>query len=157
MSISVISEDVSVQGDVVGRDNLSIAGTVDGSVDVEGRLSIDASGLVTGTVDVQEAWIAGTVKGDVRATALIHVTETGRVGGEIVAPRIIVDPGAVIRHNEYADQVMETETVDSPIVDVISQPPQRVSTLNRTADRTSSATGQQTNRRRVVVKKRTRK
>ena len=157
MSISVVTEGITVRGDIVGKDNLSIAGKVEGAVDIDGRLSVEESGHVMETVDVTEAWIAGTVNGDVRATALIHVAETGRVGGEIVAPRIIVDPGAVIRHNEYTDEVMERESTESPIVDVISQPPQRISQFDESAQKPETKEPRLSHRRRVVVKKRTRK
>jgi cytoskeletal protein CcmA (bactofilin family) len=156
MSISVVTRHMCLNGDLLGSGNVSVAGNIQGSVNIEGRLTVEASGEVSGNADVQEAWIAGSINGDVRATVLIRVTATGRVGGEIVAPRVLVDPGAMIRNNAFSDTAQEPEREDAPIVDVISQPPQRVESARDVNARIRERVTLKPQRHRVVMKKRTR-
>jgi len=142
-----------LSGDVRGSNNLNVAGEIQGSVEIEGRLSIEATGRIAGHADVEEAWIAGEACGDVRATTLIHVTSTGRVHGEIVAPRIIVDPGAVLKNaDKEIESTGDPDVHEAPIVDVISQPPQRVD--SQSVLRTRERLTRRPTRHRVVVKKR---
>ena len=156
MNLSVITKDMCIEGDLRGADNVNLAGEVRGSICIEGRLIVEQSGLIGGDVDAREVWIAGEIRGDIRATAVIHVTESGRVLGEVLSPRVIVDPGAVMKTAEPMETLTVADEAEPPVVDVISQPPRRVtqdaSGIHFDPDRETA----RPRRRRVVVKKKVR-
>ena len=127
MGTSVITKETTVQGSIVGTMNLHIAGTVLGSIDVEGLVVIEEMALVTGDVDADEVWVAGAIEGDIRATNSVNLRETARVEGDVISSSVNIEPGATLRAvNSNADDYVEAETVDPPIVDVVSQRPASV-------------------------------
>ena len=60
------------------------------------REGADLDGVVDGDIFTQDAVLAGTVKGVVRADSRLEVQSTCRVEGEIIASRMQLDEGAML-------------------------------------------------------------
>lgn len=88
-----------VRGNLQGDEDLTVVGRVDGAITLSKALIVDPDGVVVADVQVQRAIVSGTVVGNISATDLIHLTETGRVVGDLAAPRVVLVEGASFRGN----------------------------------------------------------
>jgi cytoskeletal protein CcmA (bactofilin family) len=71
---------------------------------VEGTIELGNHGLTVGSgaevkadLAAQKVTISGTVTGNVTATDIVDLRATGSVEGDIVAPRLIMADGAIVR------------------------------------------------------------
>ena len=95
-TISVIGPGMKFVGDCETEATVRIDGTVEGSIRAGKSVVITRSGVVTGDVSSAEAVVAGTVKGSVTCETRLEFESTGRVDGEVRAPRMQIGDGAII-------------------------------------------------------------
>ncbi len=62
-----------------------------------GDIVVERKGNVAAQVMAQNLLVKGRIKGSVQARDLIEIAKTGEVSGDIVAPRLIVKDGAMLR------------------------------------------------------------
>jgi cytoskeletal protein CcmA (bactofilin family) len=92
-----IGKSISIKGDVVGDEDTVLEGRVEGRVSLKNHhLTIGPNGDVQGEVSAKQVTVVGKVAGNVIASERIEVRETGRIQGDLVAPRLNVAEGAVI-------------------------------------------------------------
>lgn len=92
---AMIGASIKIKGDVVGDENLVIEGEVDGQVTLNNHeLTIGESGKVTADLRAKTIRIDGSVTGDIDGQELVIVSKSGRVLGNIVAPRVTLEDGA---------------------------------------------------------------
>jgi cytoskeletal protein CcmA (bactofilin family) len=94
---SVIAGSAVIRGNVRGDTSLEILGRVEGDVGVTGDLSLGPDAVVVGTVSGARVIIGGSVEGDVTGTEAVVVSDTGRVVGDLLAPRIGMSEGAHVQ------------------------------------------------------------
>jgi cytoskeletal protein CcmA (bactofilin family) len=76
---------------------LRVDGHLTGKVGSEsGTLIIGSTGRVDANISVAAAMINGTVNGDIIATEKIELGRTARVIGNIKAPRLVIEDGAIL-------------------------------------------------------------
>jgi cytoskeletal protein CcmA (bactofilin family) len=97
--ITIIGTNTVVSGNLEGDEDLTVEGRVEGSITLSHTLSIEVGGVVRANVHVRNAVISGVLVGNVEAQESVHITEAGRVVGDIVAPRVILVDGASFRGN----------------------------------------------------------
>jgi cytoskeletal protein CcmA (bactofilin family) len=100
---SVIAGSAVIRGNVRGDTSLEILGRVEGDVGVTGDLTLGPDAVVIGTVSGARVVIGGSVEGDVTGTEAVVVEDTGRVVGDLLAPRIGVSEGAHVRGSIRTD------------------------------------------------------
>jgi cytoskeletal protein CcmA (bactofilin family) len=96
---SVIAGSAVIRGNVRGDTSLEVLGRVEGDVGVSGDVSIGPDAVILGSVSGARVSIGGSVEGDVTATEAVFVEDSGRVVGDLVAPRIGMSEGAHIQGN----------------------------------------------------------
>lgn len=95
---AVIGPGIIVKGDISGTDNLVIEGKVTGSVKLASHeVSIGPSGEVNADVAARLIRIAGKVHGDIEADERVVISKTGNVRGNITAPRVMLEDGAIFK------------------------------------------------------------
>jgi cytoskeletal protein CcmA (bactofilin family) len=93
-----IGKSVTIKGDVVSAEDLSIDGRVEGTIVVgDHKLTIGAGAAINAELNARAIVISGTVTGNVTATEKIEIRETGSVDGELKMPRLSVREGAMLR------------------------------------------------------------
>ncbi|MEQ8859148.1 MAG: polymer-forming cytoskeletal protein [Pseudomonadales bacterium] len=96
--IARIGETITIRGDVVGAESLVIDCRVEGSIALaENDLTIGQSGSVSAGATAKLVRVEGEVTGDIVGTEKVVVTRTGRVFGNIVAPRVTLEDGAMFK------------------------------------------------------------
>lgn len=89
---SVIGDDVTIDGNILGQGELHLDGTVRGEITVE-RLSIGETGQVEGTVTAESVDIRGKLTGTVSAKQ-VKLYGTAHVDGDITHEQLSMEPGA---------------------------------------------------------------
>jgi len=98
-SDTVIGHDAYFQGTLTAKGSLRIDGRVDGSVVDAKFVTLGKTGKVKGDISCEVCSISGEVKGNVAAVDHIEVLSGSKVDGDLRAPRIILEEGAVFNGN----------------------------------------------------------
>ncbi len=89
---------LTVQGKIISTQDLTIDGRVEGTIELGNHgLTIGTGADIKADLVAQTITISGTVTGNVTASGIVDLRATGSVEGDIVAPRLIMADGAVIR------------------------------------------------------------
>lgn len=89
-------QSVCIKGTISAAENLEIAGQVEGTIEVHDHvLTIAPEAKVFASVSAKAVSVAGALTGEVRATDRIEVRRNGSVEGDVSAPRVAMEEGAV--------------------------------------------------------------
>jgi cytoskeletal protein CcmA (bactofilin family) len=92
-----VGASVVIKGELSAQEDIRIAGRVEGRVDVDGyTLTVEESGHVHADVSASGIIVAGTVSGSIVAERRIELRSTATVEGDLTAPAVRVDEGAVV-------------------------------------------------------------
>lgn len=95
---STIGKSAQLKGDIRTKENLLIEGEIEGHVYVDGHmLRVGRNGRLTANLFAKIVHIEGVLIGDAYGAERVIIHKTGRVEGNIVAPRVIVEDGANVR------------------------------------------------------------
>ena len=89
-----IDRDTEITGDVKFNDSFRVDGSFKGKIVSGNTLIIGEGGNVEADVDVANISINGVVKGTLKASESVKIYSLGRVTGEIITPKLIVEDGA---------------------------------------------------------------
>ncbi|HEY2153960.1 MAG TPA: polymer-forming cytoskeletal protein [Vicinamibacterales bacterium] len=93
-----IGKALRIEGRVTSQENLTIDGEVEGTIELgEHTLTIGHGATVTADLAAKAITISGTVTGNIVVTDQLDLQPTGSVDGDIVAPRLSMADGAVVR------------------------------------------------------------
>ncbi len=108
---AVIGTTIQVSGDIVGGENLLVEGHVEGTIKLEKHdLTIGVSGTAHANLTAKLVRIEGEVVGDVVGIERVVIASSGRVRGNITAPRVLVEDGARFKgmiDMDFADKSTE--------------------------------------------------
>lgn len=122
-STAVIGKTIKVKGTISGNENLVIEGTVDGSIDLpQNDLTIGESGQVVANLDAKTIKVDGQVTGDISGSEKVVISKSGRVQGNIVAPRVTLEDGAKFKGSIDMDPGNDVAAAQ-PAVGAKSVPP----------------------------------
>lgn len=92
-----IGHATTITGHIVAEEDLEIQGTIEGSVRLANhRLIVGSDGLVKATVEAHTVLVIGKISGNVVATELVEIKAGGVIGGDVKAPRVIMNDGAIV-------------------------------------------------------------
>jgi cytoskeletal protein CcmA (bactofilin family) len=89
-----LSKDVEIEGTLSFATSLAVHGKVVGDVRSSGVLTLGETGVIEGDITAGSVTIYGLVKGDVTVTNRCELRGAGRLLGDLVAPRLIMEDGA---------------------------------------------------------------
>ena len=89
-----ISQDVQIEGTLSFGKSLAVHGRITGDVRSSGILTLGESGVIEGDVTAGSVTIYGLVKGNVTVTGRCELKGAGRLVGDLVAPRLLMEDGA---------------------------------------------------------------
>ena len=96
--VAWIGQHVTVEGKITSSQDLRIDGAVQGAIEVGGHeVVLGAGSEVKANLNARAVIVGGTVNGDVIATERIEIQSTGVLIGDIVAPRLIIQDGGLLR------------------------------------------------------------
>jgi cytoskeletal protein CcmA (bactofilin family) len=98
-SACVIGAKTTVKGEITGDEDVLVEGAVEGQVHISRDLRVAASGSVRANIEANSVIVSGEVLGDCTAAVRVDIQSTGRLTGNIRAPKIVIAEGAVFRGN----------------------------------------------------------
>lgn len=92
--VATIGSTIKIHGDLSGKEDLHINGTVEGTVDFrESNVTVGESGKVNANITAKNISVAGELKGELRGSEQVTIKPSGRVTGDIRAPRVVLNDG----------------------------------------------------------------
>jgi len=95
-SVNMISEGTKVTGALHTKNDIRVAGKVDGEATSEGKLILTSTGHIEGDINAVDADIAGKVDGELRISNKLIMRKSALVTGDIYTKVILVEEGAQI-------------------------------------------------------------
>ena len=93
-----IGKSVVIKGELIGSEDLMIDGRIEGRVELKGHnLLIGPNAQVQAHLTARTITVMGTVTGSLVATEKVDIRMTGKVEGDIDAPKVIMAEGAQLR------------------------------------------------------------
>jgi len=97
-SSAAIGSSIRIRGDVTGDENLIIQGEVEGTIKVQGHnVTVSKTGRVKANIEANQIIVEGKLEGDLNGDEKVVIRETGNVYGNIVAPRVTLEDGALFK------------------------------------------------------------
>ena len=94
----MIGPTIIITGTVSGDEDLHVEGKVEGTIDLKAHvLSVGSSGRVTADINAKIVNIDGEVAGDITGNEKVVISKSGNVRGNIVAPRVTLEDGAIFK------------------------------------------------------------
>jgi cytoskeletal protein CcmA (bactofilin family) len=96
--IAWVGKSVIFKGDLVSSEDMDIDGRVEGTIDVRGHtLTIGPDADIRATIQAGTVTVLGAVNGTITAEHKVEIRPNGSVEGDIVAPRLAMADGAILR------------------------------------------------------------
>ena len=92
---ALIGSSITIKGDILGEESLVIEGKVEGKVDfATNDVTVGQSGRVSADITANVIKVEGEVQGDMTGKEKVVISKTGKVHGNVVAPRVTLEDGA---------------------------------------------------------------
>jgi len=135
---AVIGPGIVIDGDISGSDNLFIEGKVRGSVNLAAHeVTVGKTGEVNADVKARIIRISGKVKGDLAGEEKVVIASSGNVRGNIVAPRMMLEDGAIFKGSidmDPGDPVNAKPAAPKAAVPASSSSPELVKDTKKSPD-----------------------
>lgn len=94
----MIGPSIVIKGTVTGDEDLLVQGTIEGTIDLSAHVvSVGQSGKVAADISAKIVNIDGEVAGDITGNEKVVISKSGNVRGNIVAPRVTLEDGAIFK------------------------------------------------------------
>lgn len=91
---SVLSPSIAIKGDISGTEDLVLEGKMEGTINLpKNEILIGPDGQVNADLTALKVSIEGRVTGDIRGSERVVIKHSGKVEGNIVAPRVVLEDG----------------------------------------------------------------
>lgn len=91
---SSLSPAITLTGDISGEEDLVLDGKMDGSINLpKNELLIGPEGQVKANIVALKVSVEGRLTGDIKSAERVVIKHSGRVEGNIVAPRVVLEDG----------------------------------------------------------------
>ena len=121
-SVSLVSENIRIEGELSGEENILINGRVTGSIKLNGDIVVGSTGVVEAEIIGNTIIIQGRVKGNVIARSHLEIQSTGKMIGDISARSIDIKEGSTFEGRSRMIKP-ETSQTASPAIQPSPQPP----------------------------------
>ena len=94
----MIGPSIVIKGTVTGDEDLLVHGRIEGTIDLHAHVvSVGQSGKVAADITAKIINIDGEVTGDITGNEKVVISKSGNVRGNIVAPRVTLEDGAIFK------------------------------------------------------------
>ncbi len=100
---TVIGRGITVKGELFGEEDVKIEGRVEGKIQLTKNLLVGQTGVIEADVEAENINIGGTVTGNLVAQNRVEIVASGKMTGDIKAPRVVVAEGAHFKGNVDMD------------------------------------------------------
>lgn len=94
-SISLLSKEIKMEGEIQGSENLQVEGRFKGSIKLAGDLYIGMTGVVDADIEADNVVIQGQINGNILARKQLQIQSSGKLIGDCTAQSIDIKEGAL--------------------------------------------------------------
>ena len=94
---TAIGPSIVIKGKLKSDEDLIVKGRIEAEISSTKALFVENSGVVKANVRVKSARISGVLVGNITAEERVEIAADGRMVGDIMAPKIIINDGAAFR------------------------------------------------------------
>lgn len=94
---TIIGQGASINGIIETEGTLRVDGKVEGEIHSAGDLIVGETGVIAANVVAQNVSVAGTVKGNIKASGKLDLLASGKVIGDIRVSDLAVCQGATLQ------------------------------------------------------------
>jgi cytoskeletal protein CcmA (bactofilin family) len=92
---ATIGPSIAIKGDVTGEEDLIVEGRIEGKILLKANsVTIGRNGRVKANVYANSIMVEGEVEGDLIGKDEVVIRQSGKVKGNVAAPRVVLDSGA---------------------------------------------------------------
>ena len=95
----VIGPKTVVKGELHCDEDVLVEGSVEGKIHSSRDVRVGQGGIVKASVEAQTVVVSGEVVGDCAAAVRVELQASGRLTGNIRAPKIVIAEGAMFKGN----------------------------------------------------------
>ena len=95
----VIGPKIKIIGELSGDEDVLVEGQIEGEIRITRDLRVGPGGVVKAKVSAQSIIVSGEIVGDCEASGRVELQSTGKLTGNIRAPKIVIAEGAMFRGN----------------------------------------------------------
>ena len=107
---ATIGSSIVIHGDVTGEEDLVVDGAIEGTVNFkDNNLVVSENGRVTANINARIIRVDGQVKGELYGSEQVIISPSGKVKGDIRAPRVVLEDGCSFKGS--VDMDTENTTV----------------------------------------------
>jgi cytoskeletal protein CcmA (bactofilin family) len=88
-----------LSGKIHGNADVIVDGELEGLIQVEADVTVGPEGRVKGDIEARSVRIAGSVSGNLKGAERVEILGSGKLQGDVSAPRVILAEGAFFRGN----------------------------------------------------------
>ena len=108
-SVNMISEGTKLKGTLTTKNDVRIAGTLDGEAEAEGKIIVSSTGRVDGNIEAVDADIAGNIDGEVRVSNKLIFRKSATIEGDIYTKTILAEEGSQINGSFHMGENVKEE------------------------------------------------
>lgn len=109
---SIIGPDASLRGNYNSKNSVHVDGEIYGNLTCEEGIIVGEKGMIRGNLVGRTILIGGKVKGNITATERMELQATAQVTGDLTAPRLLIEEGAMFEGNCQMEDAIKV--VDLP-------------------------------------------
>ena len=120
---ATIGPSIAIKGDVTGEEDLIIEGRIEGKILLKANsVTIGRNGRVKANVYANSITVEGEVEGDLIGKDEVVIRQSGKVKGNVAAPRVVLDSGARFQGSIDMEQ-QQGRPVEAKVEKPAAQPP----------------------------------
>jgi len=109
---TTIGPSIKLNGELTGDEDLLIQGQVEGNIHLkEHNLTVGEQGRIKANAFARTITVRGELIGDLTGAEKVTITASGRVRGNIIAPKVILEEGASFKGSIDMDAKAEAPTL----------------------------------------------
>lgn len=109
-SDTIIASGVTVSGSLTSDGDITVDGTLDGTISTQGSVRIGPNGYVTADIECGTLTVDGQLRGGVAASEAVYINQTGRVIGDIACRQLDVELGGIVNGQVQTEDPEATPT-----------------------------------------------
>ena len=122
--MATIGESILIVGDVSGKEDILIHGNIEGDINFrENNIVVGVKGRINANVTAKNISVEGDVKGELRASEQVTIKPSGRVAGDIRAPRVVLDDGCQFKGSVDMEEMHTAADSRSPKLQLTGNQP----------------------------------
>jgi len=115
---TLVGKDVAVEGTLKSEGDIQINGYFKGVIQTEGDVIVGEHAKVKADIVAQNAYVAGTVDGDITAAERLEILETGRVEGDVKSQALSIEPGGILKGSSKMHDIEATSPNSEPAFEI---------------------------------------